>query len=369
MGKRKFTNITAKEVGFCWDQHFLPVRYQEFDYFDACDASIVLCNQTHKSIPGFIHQLIPAQFLDVDMTNFVRFVNRRVLKRDADPNFELWSSLLSFLGYKYQTLKQFATGTFGPIAALTAWKRFGLIQNDKEVCRKVEHCDENADFFHAHNVNVVIQKPLTQHVYVPTEILELLSPEQIIMRDSELIYNKRCQYYFKAITFLNTTEFAHNVQKVCEILAQNGYILVRSRGNKDIIGVADPSSKLNSVYLDGSIYTDYKQHVVRDEFMRVYVLSPTDMCYSSNTKFDSEHGFSISGKDPTHLRTISLWIANGLKLSKDAQEFAAQYTQAELEQEVYKCPISNPNLPRAGNLRQLKMCGYEETTDWNLEKV
>jgi hypothetical protein len=128
----------------------------------------------------------------------VRFVNGRQLKKGADPDFQLWHALLAFLGCKYRDLEQFAAKLpFGPIAALTAWKQFGLVSTFKDICHKVEHSDENAEFFHAHDMNVVIRKPLTQKVYVPTDILEVLNPKQIIMRDSELMYPKRNQYYFR----------------------------------------------------------------------------------------------------------------------------------------------------------------------------
>jgi hypothetical protein len=178
--KRRFRDTRLH--GFCKDaESYYVVETCQFEYFNACDDSVLLCNKVHEMTPEasssrylasgqyldfkavrFIHQQLPAQFNDVNLHDFCKFLQGNTLNPDVEIDFKSWRDLLDFLhaSKKFGSeLAQLAESCTHPNSILSAFRVLGVLCKDATRQASIPRVEDNCDFFTANNMKVEILKP------------------------------------------------------------------------------------------------------------------------------------------------------------------------------------------------------------------
>jgi hypothetical protein len=382
MKKRRFGDIdTQRKFGLCVDGWFYILNTKHLRYFEDFDRDVVVCNTEHLPIAGdlFLHQVLPESLRDCpDFQALVRFVNGKKTKSPI-MDFSKFAAVLAFLGSSKQLDARLLlhSAKMGPNAILRAWRQFGVICPDVNKCKDVPHVEENAGFFHAHKLNVVIRKPVdpTYKLYIPEPILEMLDSKSIVLRATQLASRNRVSTSCKYVVIMDVENTKQHITNICEIAVKYGYIITaQDKWKYELNAIAPPESQNDNFAIEVSKYKSYESELLRDgddfAYAQFMMISPTQMCLSSNAAHMMTHGFEFStkfeGDDEIGTKRVILnLLAYGFRPSATYQKRCETITDSELA--IERRPKQLPGVSKSDTLQHLIGLGYCETLNRYLE--
>ncbi len=238
------------------DKYF-SVDPSDFEYFEACDDSVLLCHTNDHNLTGsgVLHQSLPARFQNVNLHTFAKFVNRQTLKPNTCFDFSDWFELLAFLGAKpkfNEKLKSLVGVSTCCHAILSAFRVANIMASTPQQA-EIAVRDENADFFVAHNMEVVFSEDRdpSLKLYIPDEIVQMLDAQVMILASYKVVAKTRCKANWNILDFVTGTGSVNTLLKVCAILIRHNYIITREKNFPTRLSAIAPadSPDFDNVYM------------------------------------------------------------------------------------------------------------------------
>jgi hypothetical protein len=363
--KRSLTD--TRVFGFCDSaSRYFALDPSDFDYFQACDDSVLLCNDEDHDLTslGVLHQSLPSRFQNVDLYSFAKFVNKQTLKPNTCFDFSDWSELLAFLGAKpkfNEKLKSLVSVSNCRHAILSAFRTANILANAGQQA-KIPISDDNADFFVAHNMEVLFSEERDPSVklYIPDEIVQMLDPKVMILASYKVVAKTRCKANWNVLDFVTGTNNTDTLLQVCAILISHNYIITRENHALTKLCAIAPadSPDFDNVYMETVRNLKY-EFAFYIPCHQVCLVSPTKLMLSAQAKYQWTHGIQFQ-KD---MKLMLGFIVDGLMI-----DYKEVWNASEIEEAKYFYPMQHAGLSRVANVAQLKLQGYAETDVFAVQK-